>query len=146
MDSCLSVIAQALMESCSTSDLKLSKDSPSSKLLFAKDIAGYQEMVGHYYEDIKYNVPEVSEQAFNHILTDQSKVRYTYLSWLMFLSHRMIQFSSVQYGMVGIDRVVLFMWCSEMVRSKNFPLPLPLLRKNLPFRSALIPFLVESGT
>ncbi|OQV23962.1 Plexin-A1 [Hypsibius exemplaris] len=73
VDSCLSVIAQALMESCSTTDLKLSKDSPSSKLLFAKDITGYQQWVRQYYDDIKYHLPEVTELDFNHILVEESK-------------------------------------------------------------------------
>lgn len=74
VDSCLSVIAQALMESCSTSDLKLSKDSPSSKLLFAKDISNYQELVRGYYDAIKYEVPETTELVFNQTLAEESKV------------------------------------------------------------------------
>ncbi|KAJ8983519.1 hypothetical protein NQ317_012010 [Molorchus minor] len=36
VDSCLSVVAQTFMDSCSTSDHRLGKDSPSSKLLYAK--------------------------------------------------------------------------------------------------------------
>lgn len=63
------------MESCSTSDLKLSKDSPSSKLLFAKDIGVYQEWVRSYYDDIKYKLPEVTEQDFSQMLIHESKVR-----------------------------------------------------------------------
>ena len=38
VDSCLSVIAQTFMDSCSTAEHRLGKDSPSNKLLFAKDI------------------------------------------------------------------------------------------------------------
>ena len=53
MDSCLSVVAQTFMDSCSTSDHRLGKDSPSSKLLFAKDIPVYKEWVERYYADIK---------------------------------------------------------------------------------------------
>lgn len=45
VDSCLSVIAQTFMDSCSTSDHRLGKDSPSNKLLFAKDIPQYRETV-----------------------------------------------------------------------------------------------------
>ena len=41
VDSCLSVIAQTFMDSCSTSEHRLGKDSPSNKLLFAKDIPKY---------------------------------------------------------------------------------------------------------
>ena len=36
VDACLSVVAQALMDSCSMSEARLTKDSPSSKLLYAK--------------------------------------------------------------------------------------------------------------
>lgn len=36
LDSCLSVIAQTFMDSCSTAEHRLGKDSPSTKLLFAK--------------------------------------------------------------------------------------------------------------
>ena len=36
VDACLSVVAQTLMDSCSMSEIRLTKDSPSSKLLYAK--------------------------------------------------------------------------------------------------------------
>lgn len=48
VDSCLSVVAQTFMDSCSMSEHKLSKDSPSSKLLYAKDIPGFKDMVIRY--------------------------------------------------------------------------------------------------
>uniref|UniRef100_A0A8B9RWX1 Plexin A1 n=1 Tax=Accipiter nisus TaxID=211598 RepID=A0A8B9RWX1_9AVES len=41
-DACLSVVAQTFMDSCSTSEHKLGKDSPSNKLLYAKDIPNYK--------------------------------------------------------------------------------------------------------
>lgn len=36
VDACLSVVAQTFMDSCSTNEHRLGKDSPSNKLLFAK--------------------------------------------------------------------------------------------------------------
>jgi Plexin cytoplasmic RasGAP domain len=36
VDACLSVVAQTFMDACSTNEHRLGKDSPSSKLLFAK--------------------------------------------------------------------------------------------------------------
>jgi len=45
VDSCLSVVAQTFMDSCSTSDQKLGKDSPSCKLLYAKEIPKYKHWV-----------------------------------------------------------------------------------------------------
>lgn len=61
VDSCLSVIAQTLMDACSTSEHRLGKDSPSNKLLFAKDIPTYRKMVSRFYQDIS-TMPAVTDQ------------------------------------------------------------------------------------
>jgi len=45
VDCYLSVIAQAFMDSCSYADYKYGKDSPSNKLLYAKDIPNYRQWV-----------------------------------------------------------------------------------------------------
>ena len=45
VDACLSVVAQIFMDSCSLSEHRLGKDSPSSKLLYAKDIPRYRKWV-----------------------------------------------------------------------------------------------------
>lgn len=99
VDSCLSVVAQTFMDSCSTSDhrlgtsivvlsalikdsemykifssvLFLGKDSPSSKLLYAKDIPVYKEWVERYYSDIKV-MPAISDQDMNAMLAEESRV------------------------------------------------------------------------
>ena len=49
LDACLSVVAQTFMDSCSMSAHQLGKDSPSSKLLYAKDIPKYKQWVERYY-------------------------------------------------------------------------------------------------
>ena len=59
-----SVVAQTFMDSCSTSDHRLGKDSPSSKLLFAKDIPVYKEWVERYYADIKVLATHFPSFAF----------------------------------------------------------------------------------
>lgn len=41
----LNVVAQTLMDSCSTQENHLTKDSPSSKLLFANEIEKYKKWV-----------------------------------------------------------------------------------------------------
>ncbi|GAB0093919.1 Plexin_cytopl domain-containing protein [Sergentomyia squamirostris] len=76
VDSCLSVVAQTFMDSCSTSDHRLGKDSPSSKLLYAKDIPSYREWVERYYEDIK-NMPAISDQDMNAMLAEESRLHTT---------------------------------------------------------------------
>lgn len=73
VDSCLSVIAQTFMDSCSTSDHILGKDSPSSKLLYAKDIPVYKEWVERYYSDIKL-MPAISDQDMNAMLAEESRL------------------------------------------------------------------------
>ncbi|KAJ1526203.1 hypothetical protein ONE63_009362 [Megalurothrips usitatus] len=73
VDSCLSVVAQTFMDSCSTSDHRLGKDSPSSKLLYAKDIPIYKEWVERYYGDIKM-MPAISDQDMNAMLAEESRI------------------------------------------------------------------------
>ncbi|CAH1158754.1 unnamed protein product [Phyllotreta striolata] len=76
VDSCLSVVAQTFMDSCSTSDHRLGKDSPSSKLLYAKDIPNYKEWVERYYSDIKI-MPAISDQDMNAMLAEDSRLHTT---------------------------------------------------------------------
>ncbi|KAF7989684.1 hypothetical protein HCN44_008358 [Aphidius gifuensis] len=76
VDSCLSVVAQTFMDSCSTSDHRLGKDSPSSKLLYAKDIPVYKEWVERYYSDIKI-MPAISDQDMNAMLAEESRLHTT---------------------------------------------------------------------
>ncbi|XP_026472464.1 plexin-A4 [Ctenocephalides felis] len=76
VDSCLSVVAQTFMDSCSTSDHRLGKDSPSSKLLYAKDIPVYKEWVERYYSDIKI-MPAISDQDMNAMLAEESRMHTT---------------------------------------------------------------------
>ncbi|XP_022901683.1 plexin-A2 [Onthophagus taurus] len=76
VDSCLSVVAQTFMDSCSTSDHRLGKDSPSSKLLYAKDIPCYKEWVDRYYSDIK-RMTAISDQDMNAMLAEESRLHST---------------------------------------------------------------------
>ncbi|CAB4053906.1 PLXNA [Lepeophtheirus salmonis] len=73
VDSCLSVTAQTFMDACSTSDHVLGKDSPSSKLLYAKDIPVYKDWVDRYYSDIKA-MPVISDQDMNAMLAEESRL------------------------------------------------------------------------
>ncbi|MCP9265926.1 hypothetical protein DINM_021348 [Dirofilaria immitis] len=58
LEGCLSVVAQTLMDACSTQEHQLTKDSPSSKLLFAKDIYQYRDWVDRYLEQYKESLRE----------------------------------------------------------------------------------------
>ncbi|CAB1331500.1 unnamed protein product, partial [Coregonus sp. 'balchen'] len=48
VDASLSVIAQTFMDACTKTEHKLSRDSPSNKLLYAKEISTYKKMVDEY--------------------------------------------------------------------------------------------------
>jgi len=60
------------MDACSTQDHMLTKDSPSSKLLFAKDILIYREWVDRYYQDIR-RIQPISDQDMNAFLAEESR-------------------------------------------------------------------------
>uniref|UniRef100_A0A8D3DK87 Sema domain-containing protein n=1 Tax=Scophthalmus maximus TaxID=52904 RepID=A0A8D3DK87_SCOMX len=72
-DACLSVVAQTFMDSCSTSEHRLGKDSPSTKLLYAKDIPHYKSWVERYYADIS-RLPAISDQDMNAYLAEQARL------------------------------------------------------------------------
>ncbi|XP_028669224.1 LOW QUALITY PROTEIN: plexin A3 [Erpetoichthys calabaricus] len=72
-DACLSVVAQTFMDSCSTSEHRLGKDSPSNKLLYAKDIPNYKTWVERYYRDIA-KMPTISDQDMDAYLVEQSRL------------------------------------------------------------------------
>lgn len=79
VDSCLSVVAQTFMDACSTSDHRLGKDSPSSKLLYAKDIPIYKNWVERYYREIA-TMPSISDQDMNAMLAEESRVFISFFS------------------------------------------------------------------
>lgn len=57
IDSSLGVVAQLLMDICSDNETRLGKDSPSNKLLFAKDLDIYKSKLNKFYEDIATSMP-----------------------------------------------------------------------------------------
>lgn len=72
VDSCLSVVAQTFMDACSTSEHRLGKDSPSSKLLYAKDLPIYKDWVERYYNEISM-IPPINEHDMNAMLAEESR-------------------------------------------------------------------------
>nr|XP_036875317.1 plexin-A4 [Manis javanica] len=84
-DACLSVVAQTFMDSCSTSEHRLGKDSPSNKLLYAKDIPSYKNWVERYYSDIG-KMPAISDQDMNAYLAEQSRMHVNEFNTMSALS------------------------------------------------------------
>lgn len=60
------------MDACSTSEHRLGKDSPSSKLLYAKDLPIYKDWVERYYHEIAM-MPPINEHDMNAMLAEESR-------------------------------------------------------------------------
>lgn len=56
------------------------QDSPSNKLLFAKDIVHYRKYVEKYFADIR-DMPPISDQEISTYLADISRVSLTTQFW-----------------------------------------------------------------
>ncbi|XP_077565413.1 plexin-C1 [Stigmatopora nigra] len=72
VDGCLSVIAQAFMDSFSLSDMQLGKHTPTNKLLYAKDIPQYKQEVKDYYRLVAEQ-PTITRTHFEDFLREKSK-------------------------------------------------------------------------
>ncbi|VDK61509.1 unnamed protein product [Onchocerca ochengi] len=64
VDSSLAVIAQTLVDAFSNANYKFEKESPSSKLLFAKDIKRYRIQVTNFFRIVAAS-PRLSIEAFH---------------------------------------------------------------------------------
>lgn len=61
----LSIVAQTLMSACFPGDgQQVSKEAPSHKLLFARDIAEYRDLMADWYEKVQ-KMPQVTDQDLN---------------------------------------------------------------------------------
>uniref|UniRef100_A0A8C5AG44 Plexin b1b n=1 Tax=Gadus morhua TaxID=8049 RepID=A0A8C5AG44_GADMO len=81
VDAVLSVIAQTFMDSCTVAEHKLGRDSPINKLLYARDIPRYKQMVERYYADIRQTI-SASDQEMNSALAELSRVSRTIITAL----------------------------------------------------------------
>ncbi|CAG0905030.1 unnamed protein product, partial [Darwinula stevensoni] len=74
VDSCLSVIAQTFMAAFSESDNPIGKDSPSWRLLYAKEIPVYKKMVREYYKNIR-SMPPATNQEMKALFDEYSTAK-----------------------------------------------------------------------
>ncbi|XP_068104484.1 plexin-B3 isoform X2 [Hyperolius riggenbachi] len=84
VDSILAVIAQTFIDSCTISEHKVGRDSPVNKLLYAREIPRYKQMVEKYYADIRQTTA-ASYQEMNSSLTELSGIHSSELSSLVAL-------------------------------------------------------------
>ncbi|XP_067915390.1 plexin-B2-like [Heterodontus francisci] len=95
VDASLSVIAQTLMDACTKTEHKLSRDSPSNKLLYAREISTYKKMVEDYYKGIRQMV-QVSDQDMNTHLAEVSRAHTDKLNTVVAL-HQLYQYTNKYY-------------------------------------------------
>ncbi|XP_069580096.1 plexin-B2-like [Brachyistius frenatus] len=98
VDASLHVISQTFMDACTKSEHKLSRESPSNKLLYAKEISTYKRMVDDYYKGIRQMVP-VSDQDMNTHLAEVSREHTDKLNTQVAL-HQLYQYASKYYDVI----------------------------------------------
>ncbi|KAK5849386.1 hypothetical protein PBY51_009032 [Eleginops maclovinus] len=98
VDASLHVIAQTFMDACTKTEHKLSRESPSNKLLYAKEISTYKKMVDDYYKGIRQMVP-VSDQDMNTHLAEVSRQHTHKLNTELAL-HQLYQYASKYYDVI----------------------------------------------
>ncbi|CAL8386236.1 unnamed protein product [Boreogadus saida] len=79
----------------SSSSVHVTEDSPSNKLLYAKEISTYKKMVDDYYKGIRQMVP-VSDQDMNTHLAEVSRQHTDKLNTQVAL-HQLYQYASKYY-------------------------------------------------
>lgn len=117
VDSSLSVIAQTFMDACTKTEHKLTRESPSNKLLYAKEISTYKKMVDDYYKGIRQMVP-VSDQDMNTHLAEISRSHTDKLNTQAAL-HQLYQYASKYY-----DGIILSLEEDPAAQSKQLTLRL----------------------
>ena len=76
VDSSLSCIAQAFLDSCSATDVHnlYDTDSPVNRLLFIREVPKYKQMMDEFFDDLK-SLPQTSEHEMHFYLSEFSKCK-----------------------------------------------------------------------
>ncbi|XP_049589033.1 plexin-B1 [Syngnathus scovelli] len=98
VDAVLSVIAQTFMDSCTIAEHKLGRDSPINKLLYARDIPRYKQMVERYYADVRQTI-SASDQDMNSTLAELSRNYSGELNYLVAL-HELYKYINKYYDQI----------------------------------------------
>uniref|UniRef100_A0A3Q3EGC3 Plexin-B2-like n=2 Tax=Kryptolebias marmoratus TaxID=37003 RepID=A0A3Q3EGC3_KRYMA len=98
VDASLHVIAQTFMDACTKTEHKLSRESPSNKLLYAKEISTYKKMVDDYYSGIRQMI-QVSDQDMNTHLAEVSRQHTEKLNTQVAL-HQLYQYASKYFDAI----------------------------------------------
>uniref|UniRef100_A0A3Q3WDU9 Plexin-B1 n=1 Tax=Mola mola TaxID=94237 RepID=A0A3Q3WDU9_MOLML len=105
IDAVLSVIAQTFIDSCTTSEHKVGRDSPVNKLLYAREIPRYKQLVERYYSDI-HSAASGCYQEMNSTLTELSGSFASEMNSLVAL-HELYKYINKYYDQV----TEIHVWC-----------------------------------
>ncbi|XP_051914630.1 plexin-B3 isoform X1 [Hippocampus zosterae] len=98
IDAVLSVIAQTFIDACTTSEHKVGRDSPVNKLLYAREIPRYKQLVERYYSDI-HSAASGCYQEMNSTLTELSGSLASEMNSLVVL-HELYKYVNKYYDQV----------------------------------------------
>ncbi|KAF7650449.1 hypothetical protein LDENG_00125900 [Lucifuga dentata] len=101
IDAVLSVIAQTFIDSCTTSEHKVGRDSPVNKLLYAREIPRYKQLVERYYSDI-HSSASGCYQEMNSTLTELSGSFASEMNTLVAL-HELYKYINKYYDQIIIS-------------------------------------------
>ncbi|XP_064861185.1 plexin-B3-like [Oncorhynchus nerka] len=101
VDAVLSVIAQTFIDSCTTSEHKVGRDSPVNKLLYAREIPRYKQLVERYYSDI-HSAASGCYQEMNSTLTELSGSFASEMNSLVAL-HELYKYINKYYDQVIVS-------------------------------------------
>ncbi|CAN9515265.1 unnamed protein product [Ophioblennius macclurei] len=101
VDAVLSVIAQTFIDSCTTSEHKVGRDSPVNKLLYAREIPRYKQLVERYYSDI-HSAASGCYQEMNSTLTELSGSFASEMNSLVAL-HELYKYINKYYDQIIIS-------------------------------------------
>ncbi|XP_041860181.1 plexin-B1 [Melanotaenia boesemani] len=111
IDAVLSVIAQTFIDSCTTSEHKVGRDSPVNKLLYAREIPRYKQLVERYYSDI-HSAASGCYQEMNSTLTELSGSFASGINNLVAL-HELYKYINKYYDQI-IMSLEEDMYCQKM--------------------------------
>jgi plexin A len=77
VDACLTIIAQAYIDACSTSEMKYNKNTPSAKLLYVNEVRSYKQEVQQYYSTVQ-SLPKLSSHDMSEYLRETAQTRKLY--------------------------------------------------------------------
>ncbi|XP_065900650.1 plexin-A2-like isoform X2 [Dysidea avara] len=75
VDSCLSTVASAYIDACSTKEYPYSKDAPAGKLLYISEVKSYKTQIQQYYQSIQ-SLPKIGDHEMQTYLRENQQMYF----------------------------------------------------------------------